>query len=64
MHKSTVRIRKPLPDRIASDSKPHEIIVKLRIAPKIKIATGFQDETGFHFGVKPAENEIKWPSVW
>jgi hypothetical protein len=53
-----------LPGRIASDSKLYEIIAKLRNAARINIATGYQDEMGFHLGVKPAENEIQWPPVW
>jgi hypothetical protein len=42
----------------------HEIVAKLRNAIRIEIPVGYQDETGFHLGVKPAEKEIKWPSVW
>ncbi|HXI71598.1 MAG TPA: hypothetical protein VNN22_14680 [Verrucomicrobiae bacterium] len=30
------------------------IIVKLRKATRVKIPIGYQDETGFHMGVKPA----------
>jgi len=25
---------------------------------------GYQDETGFHTGVKANEKEIKWPTTW
>jgi hypothetical protein len=64
MPKRIDTIHEPLPGRIASDSKLHEIIAKLRNVVKIDIATGYQDETGFHMGVKPIENEIKRPSVW
>jgi hypothetical protein len=64
MHKRVVTIHEPLPGRVASDSKLHEIIAKLRNVARIDIATGYQDETGFHLGVKLAENEIKWPPVW
>jgi hypothetical protein len=42
----------------------HEIVAKLRKAIRIEIPTGYQDETGFHMGVKPAEKEIKWPPIW
>jgi hypothetical protein len=35
------------------------IVEKLRKAIKIEIPTGYQDEAGFHMGVKPAENEVK-----
>jgi hypothetical protein len=64
MHKYAVTIHEPLPDAVASGSKLHEIIAKLRKVVRIEIATGYQDETGFHMGVKPAEKEIKWPPVW
>lgn len=57
-------MHEPLPDKVASGSRLHEIIAKLRKAAKIEIATGYQDETGFHPGVKPAEKEIKWPPDW
>ena len=64
MPKRIVTINEPLPGRIAADSQLHEIIAKLRNAARIDIATAYQDETGFHMGVKPVENEIKWPPVW
>jgi hypothetical protein len=33
------------------------IIAKLRKAIRIEIPIGYQDETGFHKGVKPAEKK-------
>ena len=27
----------------------------------VEIPTGYQDETGFHFGAEPAPQEIQWP---
>ena len=42
----------------------HEIAAKLRRAIRFEVPTGYQDETGFHMGVKPVEKEIKWPPVW
>jgi hypothetical protein len=42
----------------------HEIVAKLRKAIRFYIPTGYQDETGFHMGVKPAEKSVKWPPVW
>jgi hypothetical protein len=42
----------------------HEIAEKLKRAIKSEIPIGYQDEVGFHLGVKPAEQEIKWPPVW
>jgi hypothetical protein len=41
----------------------HEIAAKLRKAIRIEVPIGYQDETGFHTGVAPAEKEIKWPPV-
>jgi len=35
------------------------IVAKLRKAIRIEIPVGYQDKTGFHAGVKPAEKEIK-----
>lgn len=64
MPKRIVTIHEPVPGRFASHSKVHELISKLLNAARIEIATGYQDEMGFHMGVKPPENEIKWPPVW
>jgi hypothetical protein len=35
------------------------IVAKLWKAIRIEIPIGYQDETGFHTGVKPAEKEVK-----
>ncbi len=37
------------------------IVSKLRNAVRIEIPAGYEDETGFHMGVSPAEEEIKSP---
>jgi hypothetical protein len=42
----------------------HRLFSKVRREVRLDVRTGYQDETGFHSGVKPAENEIKWPPVW
>jgi hypothetical protein len=39
------------------------IVAKLRELIGIVIPIGYQDETGFHTGVKPAEKEVKCPPV-
>jgi hypothetical protein len=39
------------------------IIAKLRKVIRIEIPIGYQDEMGFHIGIKPAEKEIKWPPI-
>jgi hypothetical protein len=64
MHKHTITLHKPWPHAGSFGLHLHEIVAKLRKAVKIEIPTGYQDETGFHMGVKPAEKDIKWPSVW
>ena len=40
------------------------MIAKLRNAVNIEIPVGYQDETGFHTGVKSSAKEVKWPSTW
>jgi hypothetical protein len=47
-----------------SGFSPAGIIVRLRNAVKFEIPMGYQDETGFHAGVKVAEKNIKWPTTW
>jgi hypothetical protein len=36
---------------------------KLRNAVKSSIPVGYQDENGFHMGVKREEKPAKWPTV-
>lgn len=43
---------------------PAGIVARLRSAIKLEIPTGYQDETGFHLGVKADEKEVKWPVAW
>jgi hypothetical protein len=38
-----------------------EAVAKLRPTLKLQVAAGYQDERGFHYGVKPAEKKICWP---
>ena len=40
------------------------LITRLKNATKFEIPVGYQDETGFHTGVKAAEKELKWPATW
>jgi len=62
MHKSAATIHGPLPETAPLSSPFRGIIAKVRNA--LTIPVGYQDETGFHRGVKPAEKEINWPPVW
>lgn len=47
-----------------SGSSPASLIARLKNALRIEIPTAYQDETGFHSGVKTEEKEIKWPVTW
>jgi hypothetical protein len=47
-----------------SGFSPDGIFTKLWNAVKIEIPVGYQDETGFHTGAKPAQKESAWPLVW
>jgi len=40
------------------------ILEKLQNALKASIPEGYQDESGFHLGVKRAEREANWPTTW
>jgi hypothetical protein len=40
------------------------LVARLKNAIKLEIPVGYQDETGFHTGVKAAEKELKWPATW
>jgi hypothetical protein len=40
------------------------IFAKLKNAVKINIPVGYQDESGFHLGVKPDGQEVQWPQTW
>jgi len=42
---------------------PAGLIAKLRKIVKFEVPVGYQDETGFHYGVKSAEKEAQWPTV-
>jgi hypothetical protein len=64
IHKHTITIHKPLPHTVSFGLHLHAIAAKFGRAIKFEFPTGYQDETGFHMGVKPAEQEIKWPPVW
>ena len=63
LHKLALTPHQPLPDAIAWVAAFHRIFLKLRKTVRMEVRTGYQDETGFHNGIKPAENEIQWPPV-
>lgn len=43
---------------------PTGLIARLKNAIKLDVPVGYQDETGFHIGVKADEKEINWPTTW
>ena len=40
------------------------LFAKITNAVKIEVATGYQDENGFHFGEQPESAELEWPAKW
>jgi len=63
-YKNTLTINKAWFPTGSSGFSAANLIAKLRNAVKFEIPVGYQDETGFHTGVQPAEKEIKWPAAW
>jgi hypothetical protein len=57
-------INKPWFHTGLSGFSPAGLIARLKNAIKFNIPTGYQDETGFHLGVKAAEKDIQWPATW
>ena len=64
MHKIAAMKHGPAPGTVVFSSMFGGVIAKFKNAIRVEIPEGYQDETGFHFGVKTAEKEIKWPPVW
>jgi len=64
MHKSVATMHEPLANTFSPGSMLRGIIATVRNAVRFEIPIGYQDEAGFHTGVKPAEKGIKWPPVW
>lgn len=62
--KHSVSINKPWLNTGSSGFSIAGMIAKLRSAVSIEIPVGYQDETGFHSGVKSATKETKWPAIW
>jgi hypothetical protein len=63
-YKNTMTVNKAWFGTGASSFSAAGIIARLKNAVKFDIPTGYQDETGFHTGVKAEDKEIKFPSTW
>ncbi len=64
LHEPALTVHESLSDTTAWGAIIHRVFEKLRQAAGIEVRTGYQDEKGFHHGIKPARNEIQWPPVW
>jgi hypothetical protein len=63
-YKQTMTINKGLHHAALFSFSPAALIARLKNAVKLDIPVGYQDESGFHTGVKADEKEIKWPANW
>lgn len=61
MYRIAATTQEPLPARSGVSPLLRLIVARMRKAVRIEIPVGYQDETGFHYGVQPAEKEAKWP---
>jgi hypothetical protein len=64
IHKQTIKVHKPWLHMDSFGLHLHEMAAKLKRSIRFEVPTGYQDETGFHMGVKPQGQGIKWPPVW
>jgi hypothetical protein len=59
MHKYSTTMDMPWLHKGSFGAHLHVVIAKLRKSVRFEIPTGYQDESGFHFGVKPAEKKLR-----
>ena len=52
-------MNKPWP--VAGSFRTHLRKIAENLRHLVEIPTGYEDETGFHFGIDPAEKEARWP---
>ena len=62
-YKQAILTDKPWSNTGNAGFSPAGIFANLRNILKLNVPVGYQDETGFHYGVKTADKEAKWPSV-
>jgi hypothetical protein len=63
-YKHTMTVSKPWFQSASPSFSPAGLFARLKNAIKLEIPVAYQDETGFHNGVKTDEQEIKWPATW
>ena len=63
-YKQTMTINKAWFQTGLTGFSPAGLIARLKNAVRIEVPVGYQDETGYHSGVKTDEKEIKWPATW
>jgi hypothetical protein len=59
MHKDSITMDKLWLHKGSFGSHFDEVLVQLRKVTRVKIPTGYQDKSGFHFGVYPAEKKSR-----
>jgi hypothetical protein len=57
-------ISKPAFHGVTFSFSPASLLARFVNAVKSQTPTGYQDETGFHNGVKADEQEANWPTTW
>lgn len=63
MYKQSIAAHKTWSHSGSFGFSPAGIIARLKNAIKSNVPVGYQDDSGFHYGLKPVEKEAKWPSV-
>ena len=63
-YKPTITLHKVWAHTGTSSFSIAGMVAKLRNVVKLEIPVGYQDESGFHTGVKAGGKAIKWPTTW
>jgi hypothetical protein len=63
-YKNTMTINKGWHHAGVFHFSPAALMARLKNAIKIEIPVGYQDETGFHTGVKADQKQTDWPTTW
>jgi hypothetical protein len=63
-YKQSISAHKPWSHSGSFGFSPAGLMARLKNAVRLNVPVGYQDESGFHTGVKSANKDAKWPSVW